>query len=56
MRYARFLGLLAVPLIAGSIAGGLWGAGFARRIGRQGVRIAVIVIGVGMALSLAVLR
>ena len=46
----------AVPLIAGSIAGGLWGAGFARRIGRQGVRIAVIVIGVGMALSLAVLR
>jgi uncharacterized membrane protein YfcA len=36
----------------GSVAGGVWGAGMARRIGPKGVRRIVIVVGFTMTLSL----
>jgi uncharacterized membrane protein YfcA len=46
----------AVIMAAGSIAGGLGGAGLARRLGRRFVRRVVIIIGLAMALSLLVFR
>jgi uncharacterized membrane protein YfcA len=39
-------------MVVGAIAGGYGGAGLARKLGRSFVRIAVIVIGFGMAVSL----
>ena len=42
-----------VVMAAGAVAGGLGGAGLARRAGRRAVRWTVIAIGFGMALSLA---
>ena len=39
----------ALIMIAGAIAGGYFGAGFARRIGREKARAAVVVIGVLVA-------
>lgn len=42
----------AAVMAVGAIAGGIWGAGFARRIGPKGVRKIVIVVGFTMALSL----
>lgn len=44
----------ALVIAIGAIAGGYGGAGLARRVGREAVRRVVIVIGFGMALSLAV--
>jgi uncharacterized membrane protein YfcA len=41
-----------VIMAVGAIAGGIGGAGLARRIGRTAVRRVVIAIGFGMALSL----
>ena len=40
------------PLAMGSIVGGVAGAGIARRMGQKTVRMVVIAIGVGMAISL----
>ena len=42
----------AIVMVVGAIAGGYGGAGLARKLGRSFVRIAVIVIGFGMAVSL----
>lgn len=42
----------ALVMAVGAIAGGLWGAGMARRIGQKGVRRIVIAIGFFMAFSL----
>ncbi len=42
----------AVVMVIGAIAGGYGGAGLARKLGRRFVRRAVIVIGLGMAVSL----
>ena len=42
----------ALVMIVGAIAGGYGGAGLARKLGRRFVRRAVIVIGLGMAMSL----
>jgi uncharacterized membrane protein YfcA len=42
----------ALVMVVGAIAGGYGGAGLARKLGRRFVRRAVIVIGLGMALSL----
>lgn len=42
----------ALVMVVGAIAGGYGGAGLARKLGRRVVRIAVIVIGFGMAVSL----
>jgi uncharacterized membrane protein YfcA len=42
----------ALVMVVGAIAGGYGGAGLARRLGRQVVRRAVIVIGLAMAVSL----
>jgi uncharacterized membrane protein YfcA len=42
----------ALVMVVGAIAGGYGGAGLARKLGRRLVRIAVIVIGFGMAVSL----
>jgi uncharacterized membrane protein YfcA len=42
----------ALVMVVGAIAGGYGGAGLARKVGRRFVRIAVIVIGFGMAVSL----
>ena len=42
----------ALVMAIGAIFGGVWGAGVARRIGRNGVRRIVIVVGFTMALSL----
>ena len=42
----------ALVMVVGAIAGGYGGAGLARKLGRSFVRIAVIVIGFGMAVSL----
>jgi len=39
-------------MIGGSISGGVWGAGFARRIGPKAVRRIVIIVGFTMAISL----
>jgi uncharacterized membrane protein YfcA len=41
----------ALVMVVGSVAGGYGGAGLARKVGRQFVRRAVIVIGFAMALS-----
>ena len=46
----------AVIMAAGSIAGGLGGAGLARKLGRTFVRRVVIITGLAMALSLLLLR
>ncbi len=46
----------ALVMVVGSIAGGYGGAGLARKLGRSFVRIAVIGIGVLMALSLLLRR
>ncbi|HET8677537.1 MAG TPA: sulfite exporter TauE/SafE family protein [Blastocatellia bacterium] len=46
----------AVIMAAGSIAGGLGGAGLARKLGRPFVRRVVIIIGLAMALSLLLFR
>ncbi len=43
---------VAVITVAGAVAGGYGGAGIARRLGQRTVRIIVIVIGFGMAVSL----
>jgi len=42
----------ALVMVAGAIVGGYGGAGLARKLGRRFVRRAVIVIGLGMAVSL----
>jgi uncharacterized membrane protein YfcA len=42
----------AIVMAVASVIGGVWGAGFARRLGQKGVRRVVVVIGFGMALSL----
>ncbi len=42
----------ALVMAAGAIAGGIWGASFARRIGPKGVRRIVIVLGFAMTVSL----
>lgn len=42
----------AVVMVIGAIAGGYGGAGLARKLGRRLVRRAVIVVGLGMAVSL----
>jgi uncharacterized membrane protein YfcA len=42
----------ALVMVVGAIAGGYGGAGLARKLGRRFVRRAVIVIGLGMAVSL----
>jgi uncharacterized membrane protein YfcA len=39
-------------MATGAIAGGVWGAGVARRIGPKGVRRTVIIVGFTMAISL----
>ena len=42
----------ALVMVVGAIVGGYGGAGLARKLGRRFVRRAVIVIGIGMAVSL----
>lgn len=44
--------LYALVMVIGAVAGGYGGAGLARKLGRRFVRRAVIVIGLGMAVSL----
>jgi uncharacterized membrane protein YfcA len=44
----------AIIMMIASIIGGVWGAGFARRIGQKGVRRIVIAIGFGMTLSMLI--
>jgi uncharacterized membrane protein YfcA len=44
----------AIVMMVASIVGGVWGAGFARRIGQKGVRRIVIAIGFGMTLSMLI--
>jgi uncharacterized membrane protein YfcA len=44
----------AIIMMVASIVGGVWGAGFARRIGQKGVRRIVIGIGFGMTLSMLI--
>ncbi|HEV3216776.1 MAG TPA: sulfite exporter TauE/SafE family protein [Vicinamibacterales bacterium] len=46
----------AIIMAVGAIAGGYGGAGLARKIGAQGVRRIVIIIGFGMTLSLLLRR
>jgi hypothetical protein len=46
----------ALIMIAGAIAGGYAGAGFARRIGREKARAAVVVIGFLVAALLLIQR
>lgn len=43
-------------MAVGAIAGGIGGAGLARRVGKKAVRATVIAIGFGMAISLALRR
>ncbi len=54
--YFIFVGLVhwpeALVMAVGAIVGGYGGAGLARKLGARFVRISVIVIGVGMAISL----
>lgn len=54
--YFVYIGLVvwqdALVMMIAAIAGGVGGAGLARRLGRQMVRRIVIVIGVGMAVSM----
>lgn len=47
---------LALVMIAGSVAGGLTGARLAKRIGRERVRIAVVLIGASLAAALFLRR
>lgn len=47
---------LALLMMAGAIAGGWVGAGFARRIGKEKARIAVVVIGFGITVVLFLQR
>ena len=47
---------LALLMMAGAIAGGWIGAGFARRIGKEKARIAVVVIGFGITVVLFLQR
>ncbi len=42
----------ALVMIGGATSGGVWGAGFARRIGPKAVRRIVIIVGFTMAISL----
>jgi len=42
----------ALVMIGGAMSGGVWGAGFARRIGPKAVRRIVIIVGFTMAISL----
>jgi uncharacterized membrane protein YfcA len=49
---ARVVWPYAIVMVVGAIAGGYGGAGLARKLGRRFVRRAVIVIGLGMAVSL----
>jgi uncharacterized membrane protein YfcA len=42
----------ALVMIGGAASGGVWGAGFARRIGPKAVRRIVIIVGFTMAISL----
>jgi uncharacterized membrane protein YfcA len=44
----------AIIMAVASILGGVWGAGFARRLGQKGVRRIIIGIGFGMALSMLI--
>ncbi len=44
----------AIIMMVASIAGGIWGAGVARRIGQKGVRRIVVFVGFGMAFYLLV--
>jgi uncharacterized membrane protein YfcA len=50
------LWLDGLVMTLGAIAGGYGGAGLARRLGRKFVRRAVVAIGFGMAIALAVFR
>ena len=47
---------LALLMMTGAIAGGWIGAGFARRIGKEKARIAVVVIGFGITAVLFLQR
>jgi uncharacterized membrane protein YfcA len=47
---------LALLMMAGAIAGGWIGAGFARRIGKEKARVAVVVIGFGITVVLFLQR
>jgi uncharacterized membrane protein YfcA len=47
---------LALLMMAGAIAGGWIGAGFARRIGKDKARLAVVVVGLGITLVLFLQR
>ena len=47
---------LALLMMAGAIAGGWIGAGFARRIGKEKARVAVVVIGLGITVVLFLQR
>ena len=47
---------LALLMMTGAIAGGWMGAGFARRIGKERARIAVVVIGFGITVVLFLQR
>jgi uncharacterized membrane protein YfcA len=42
----------ALVMAIGAIAGGIWGAGMARRVGPKGVRRIVVFVGFAMAMSL----
>jgi uncharacterized membrane protein YfcA len=44
----------ALLMAVGAVAGGIWGAGAARRIGPEGVRRIIVIVGFSMALSLLV--
>jgi uncharacterized membrane protein YfcA len=44
--------LHVVVMVAGAMAGGVWGAGVARRVGPPVVRRVVIAVGFTMAISL----
>jgi uncharacterized membrane protein YfcA len=48
--------MLALLMMTGAIAGGWIGAGFARRIGKEKARIAVVVIGFGITAVLFLQR
>jgi len=56
--YFIWKGLVVWPeasiMAVASILGGVWGAGFARRLGQKGVRRIIIGIGFGMALSMLI--
>ena len=54
--YFIWMGMVSWPytvvMAVGAVVGGVWGAGFARRIGPKGVRRIVIIVGFTMAISL----